>query len=92
MHKLLRTMAKMLADGLTVQEAWEEIAYRYRTDLRVRDAVDRLDGSAISRQARDQALWSEAQWARYGLPVPWRISASPPPSSNTAYPSAGGAF
>ena len=75
MHKLLRTMAKMLADGLTVQEAWEEIANRYRTDLRVRIALDRLGKSEIGRQARDQACWSEAQWAHYGLPVPWEPAA-----------------
>ena len=75
MHKLLHTMAKMLADGLTVQEAWEEIAHRYRTDPRVRKALDRLGESEIGRQARDQACWSEAQWAHYGLPVPWGTSA-----------------
>jgi hypothetical protein len=70
-HTLLRTMAKMLADGLTVQETWEEIAYRYQTDWRVRDAFVKLNQSEIGRQARDQALWSKEQWAQYGLPVPW---------------------
>ncbi len=78
MDKLLRTMAKMLADGLTVQEAWQEIAHRYRTDPRVRVALDRLDRSEIARQARDQACWSEAQWAQYGLPAPWKQSDSSP--------------
>ena len=75
MHKILRTMAKMLADGLTVQEAWEEIAHRYQTDPKVRAIFERLGSSEIARQARDQACWSKEQWAQYGLPVPWEPSA-----------------
>ena len=75
MNKVLRTMAKMLADGLTVNEAWQEIAYRCQTDPIVRAVFERLDSSEIGRQARDQVLWSKEQWGHYGLPVPWETSA-----------------
>ncbi len=61
----------MLADGLTVQEAWEEIASRYKMDWRVRDMFGQLDQSEMRRQMRDLLFWTEEQWARYGLPVPW---------------------
>ena len=73
MHVFMRSMLKMLADGLTVQEAWEEIARRYREDWHVRDLFARLDQSEMSRRARDMMFWSDAQWAQYGLPVPWGL-------------------
>lgn len=71
MHTFIRSMMRMLDDGLTVQEAWEEISYRYKTDWHVRDAFARLDRSEMSRQMRDLLFWTEEQWAEYGLPVPW---------------------
>ncbi len=61
----------MLADGLTVQEAWEEIARRYREDWQVRDLFGRLAQSEMRRQMRDLLFWTAEQWAQYGLPVPW---------------------
>ena len=71
MHLYMRSMLKMLAEGLTVQEAWEEIARRYREDWHVRDVFAQLDRSEMSRQMRDLLFWTEEQWAQYGLPVPW---------------------
>jgi predicted component of type VI protein secretion system len=68
-------MAGLLMAGYTPAQAWHEIrkaAIQRDVQAIIAGLKGTTDGLAALRASR-------RQWARYGLPPPWDLTAKPPP-------------